>query len=986
MATKATAQEKYNIQYVTTENGLPSDGIQGLQWDEQTGFLWVATELGLVRYNGSNFLIFNKENVKYLRSEKIFPLSKDLRGNIYAVNSGNIFRVFSNTLSPVGTYSDQDKNDPGLLNIYISKELTGDALLHVNDYYDRFLPLDTSHCLIQSHDTVWMYNSGSTKKNFLTPLPQDNPTFVIGKKVFSFDGIDQFSGYDPVSHKFRPVAITQNISSNSNIPGEKKHIYWQAGMDCPVVLFGANAWILKYTNGKILPVLICSEVPRNSSIKYAQYWEKGNILFLGTASKGIMVIRKNYLQNIKKKKSGFDEPNAIYSQILLSNGNILANTGDVLGPSNVKPKDLPVKGPFHNNTFITRDSLLWYTNRDSLYHYSYKTKATKYIANISGSLYLAFAVTENNLYVANGEYIYQLKNDSLLQQLKLDKTGDPFDMAELQPGALALATSKGLYKIDLHKKTIDTLIKKKAAIRSLWKYKSYLLIGTYGDGIYICKDNKIKKIPLDNNFYLQYTHCFMLDSAGYCWMSTNRGLFKAALYDLLNAFENNTQYVYYQFFGTNEGMDITEMNGGCTPCGIRLQNNDISFPTMDGALWVDPSMPVRTPWKNIFIDQVTVNGKKTDSSLDHLFFDANTHDVSFSLGFSAWCDKENIYLAYYLGTKSPQWQKIDVQHPVVHLSNLPFGKYDLYIRELSGFGQNNFSIKKLSFEIEAPWFLRWWGEAIIISLFGAIMIIISTLANRRSLRQQRRLKNQLDKTTKEILNQNEKLEKNDRIKTRLISIISHDIITPLKYLHLTTKYLAERKTSLPENLRNETLDEVVNTSRELELLSTNILNWIKYQNEERRILKEAIDLHDTAEQVFNILRSLAARNNIALVNNIPSNTNIFQLVEPIRIVLYNLTVNAINFTREGSITISSSFISGNIQVEVKDTGLGMPIAQIKNILSDHVIISSANVNKRSGHGLGYLIIKDLLKMIGGEMYIESRINVGTSVYIVFPVS
>ena len=178
---------------------------------------------------------------------------------------------------------------------------------------------------------------------------------------------------------------------------------------------------------------------------------------------------------------------------------------------------------------------------------------------------------------------------------------------------------------------------------------------------------------------------------------------------------------------------------------------------------------------------------------------------------------------------------------------------------------------------------------------------------------------------------------------------------------------------------------MVNTSRELELLSTNILNWIKYQNEERRIVKESINLHDLVEQIFSILISLAHKNNIELVNEIPTDTIVTQFVDPLRIIVYNLVVNSINFTKQGSITVYCHSVYNNIQIEVNDTGMGMNKTQINNLKSDLVIVSSANVNKRSGNGLGYLIIKDLLKMINGAFDIDSVLGKGTSVFITFPV-
>ena len=975
------------MEYITTENGLPSDGIKSLQWDENNGFLWVATEGGLVRYNGHLFVTYNKESYSYLNSDKIYPFSKKPDGTIFGVNGNVILEVEHNRLTPSKTIIARAKRDhTDLINIYLSTTAQNYRVNGVNDYNCRFLPLNDTTCMVLKSDTLWKFTSSDDKQQYLSATPVKTYfSFEIEKNVFIYSG-NKFYIFDTLDNHFKVVPISTTGAAQEKLTGEKKHIYWEPGTRNPIVLSGTNAWKLSYQNGAIASTLICTEIPQNYSVQFAEYWEKGHILFLGTTSKGIIIIRKNYLLNVKKNKSGFDEPNAIYSQVLLSNGNILVNTGDIIGPYKEPAKQIPIKGHFNNNIYRTRDSVLLYTSRDSLFSYSYKTNTINYISTIPGSYNLVFGSTEGNNYTftVNGLYLVNDNNIKIVYPIK--HIGDPFDITEIQPGLFALATSKGLFRYDLRTKIFDTVLLDESPVRSLWKYGPYLLAGTYGDGIYILKNNKIKKIPTDNNSYLNYTHCFILDSSGYCWMSTNRGLFKARLSDLTEAYEHDIPYVYYHFFGKNEGMDITEMNGGCTPCGIRLKNNDISFPTMDGALWVSPSTPVRLPDDNIFIDQLLVNGKKIDTNdTGTMYFYAGTHDISFSIGFSEWCGKENLYLYYSIDSAGGKWQKIDVQHPVIRLSNLPFGQYTLYIRKLKGFGGDNYAIRKLNFEIEAPWYMRWWGISLAVFVFLVIVALITLFANRRSLMRQIRLRNLLDKKTKEILKQNEKLEKNDRIKTRLISIISHDIITPLKYLHLTSKYLSERKASLSENIQNETLEEVVNTSRELELLSTNILNWIKYQNEERRIVKESINLHHLVDQIFSVLISLAHKNKIELINEVPSHTMVTQFVDPLRIIVYNLIVNSINFTKHGSITINCHEVYGSIQVAVKDTGMGMNKTQINNLKSDLVIVSSANVNKRSGNGLGYLIIKDLLKMINGTFDIESELNKGTSVFITFPI-
>ena len=125
---------------------------------------------------------------------------------------------------------------------------------------------------------------------------------------------------------------------------------------------------------------------------------------------------------------------------------------------------------------------------------------------------------------------------------------------------------------------------------------------------------------------------------------------------------------------------------------------------------------------------------------------------------------------------------------------------------------------------------------------------------------------------------------------------------------------------------------------------------------------------------------------MALKNETPSNLTIYQYYEPLKILLYNLISNAINFSDRGSITISDQSIANETVLLVKDDGVGMTPEQIQNVMGDQFIVSSANIDNRKGNGLGYLIIKDLLKMMGGSFYIQSEKGRGTTVVIVLPVN
>nr|HPN60065.1 HAMP domain-containing sensor histidine kinase [Chitinophagaceae bacterium] len=214
-----------------------------------------------------------------------------------------------------------------------------------------------------------------------------------------------------------------------------------------------------------------------------------------------------------------------------------------------------------------------------------------------------------------------------------------------------------------------------------------------------------------------------------------------------------------------------------------------------------------------------------------------------------------------------------------------------------------------------------------------------------------------------------------------ISIISHDIVTPLKFLNVAGKNLIEKRKLMSEDLQVETLKEITNTSQELQLLSTNILNWIKYQNENRRLVKENFNLQEMVTQLLGLLQSLARQKKLIILNDVDPALEIHQYYEPLKILIYNLLTNAIHFTEKGAIVVSAIKENGHITVSVKDEGIGMSPEQIQRLMAEEVVITSANVDNKKGHGLGYLIIKDLLKTMDASLDIQSKKGQGATVSI-----
>ncbi|MBL7733245.1 MAG: HAMP domain-containing histidine kinase [Chitinophagaceae bacterium] len=998
----AQSSTGFHIQQYGTEDGLPSNGIKGLQWDSKTGFLWIATEAGLVRYNGMSFKTYTNEDNTHITNERILFLIRNNAGTIYtADNTGNIFSVSKNTLSFIKKANIAGNTFGNIITLGISESFYSVNHQITNGpfavQFDRVLPVnDTAGFIHRGNQLFYFTREMKTPVLLSLPLKKISSTFRCDGAIFAGDGTGKFWQISEGGARLSPVEFA--FAPGARIAANTGYIFiWENGMNHPLLLDGDNAWKISFQNERLTATLICNQMPRDALIRYAQYDEATHTLFLGTDSKGIVIIKKNLVEPMRKERTTASQRTSYYSQLELPDGNVLTNEGHVLGKNSPDQSDPPIKGVFSIGSHLVGDSVFWFvqTNRtlkkSCLHSYNLKTgRLTPYAKVGQGFAQLVMTSSGGKIYLANENGIYRLDGDTavrLYQYPGENKLRIHFGMQEIAPGVLALANCNSLLRFDTRTNRLDTLfVPGNYCVRSIWQYKDYLFFGTYGNGFYIMKNGRVKRMPLDKNRHLLFTHCFINDEKGYCWISTNRGLFKASIAELINAYETDVTQVYYHYFGRRDGMDMTEMNGGCTPCGLVLKDKTISFPTMEGLLWVNPQSaePV-LPAGEIFIDEILLNNRRISmEELEKKPLGTSGKDMIIRLGFSAWCNKENIYLEYQLNDDT-EWKPVNIDNgAIIQLNNLSWGNYVLKIRKLNGFGLNNFSYKEIRFSIPSPWHQRWWFYILVgFVLFGLLALYFRFRTRQYKLRQ-RKLEKQVAEKTKELQQQNEILEKNNTIKTRLISIISHDIVTPLKFLTVAGKNLVEKRKQMPEDLQQETIQEMANTSQELQLLSTNILNWIKYQNENRRLLKETFGLHEVVNQVFGVLHSMANQKKIRLVNDTDPALKLYQFQEPLRILLYNLVTNAINFSEQGIISIFQKTANNLLTITVADEGVGMTPEQVQNIMADQVIISSANIDNRKGNGLGYLIIKDLLKMMGATLHIQSEKNKGTRVSVSFP--
>jgi len=266
-----------------------------------------------------------------------------------------------------------------------------------------------------------------------------------------------------------------------------------------------------------------------------------------------------------------------------------------------------------------------------------------------------------------------------------------------------------------------------------------------------------------------------------------------------------------------------------------------------------------------------------------------------------------------------------------------------------------------------------YGLAIILSISLALILVLY-LSSVREKRSKMILQAQKD----EIEKQSEALKALNTIKDRLFSIISHDLRSPLSHLRdyielVTNNFITHQEA-------REWLPELSKDLNYTLALTDNLLVWAKSQLESGQATNFSdfpvdVVVHDNIALFSKqaTLKGLEIRSNLEADDRIHIKSD----KEMLRLILRNLINNAIKFSKDGDKIQVNAFEENNlVRFEVVDTGVGMTNEQIDKIFTTS-LESTRGTNNEKGSGLGLKLIIDFIKILGGELEIESEVGKGS---------
>ncbi|MBN1118992.1 MAG: PAS domain S-box protein [Bacteroidales bacterium] len=232
-----------------------------------------------------------------------------------------------------------------------------------------------------------------------------------------------------------------------------------------------------------------------------------------------------------------------------------------------------------------------------------------------------------------------------------------------------------------------------------------------------------------------------------------------------------------------------------------------------------------------------------------------------------------------------------------------------------------------------------------------------------------------------------KAEKADKLKTIFLANMSHEIRTPLNGIMGFTEILTTKKV-VSDSQKNVYNNIIKKCSQNLLQIVNDILDISALEARTVDIFKKPFDVNLTLLEVYNIFNQKIqdSGKQLDLFVRKKSKTLILNNDETRLVQIYtNLLDNAIKFTDEGKIDFGISAITNNkIILFISDTGIGIPPDKYE-IIFDRFRQGEESANRLyGGNGLGLSIVKQLINLMGGDIYVESQVGKGTSFYFDLP--
>lgn len=230
-----------------------------------------------------------------------------------------------------------------------------------------------------------------------------------------------------------------------------------------------------------------------------------------------------------------------------------------------------------------------------------------------------------------------------------------------------------------------------------------------------------------------------------------------------------------------------------------------------------------------------------------------------------------------------------------------------------------------------------------------------------------------------------------RAKAEFAANVSHEFRTPINVIIGFSETMA----NAPETYAGVTwspeltadIEQIYQSSRHLAALIDDVLDLSALDARKLGLTLAEMDIRAVIDDAVNVVGNLYRAKSLELTIDVPPDLPRVRMdAVRIRQVLINLLTNASRFTHQGGVTITARQMDNVIRVAVADTGIGIAPENVSKVFEDFGQVDGSTTRQHEGTGLGVPLSKRLVELHGGQMWLESRVGVGSTFYFTLPMT
>lgn len=492
--------------------------------------------------------------------------------------------------------------------------------------------------------------------------------------------------------------------------------------------------------------------------------------------------------------------------------------------------------------------------------------------------------------------------------------------------------------------------------------KKYLWVGTKAGMNKLdkqsgkCKHYQKEQGLPDNVVYGILSEDVSKNKPTHIWLSTNKGLCRFNLSD--ESVRN---------FTSSDGLQSNEFNSSSY---YKTRDGHMLFGGVNGVTVFHPdSLIFNSNIPTTSIVKLHVNNKIYNKPLNariSLSHDENLINIDFA-ALEYTNPSQNQY-KYQLEGVDKTWVDLGYKNNV-QFANLAPGTYTFKVMGSNNDGIWSTDATELQFTIRPPWWASWWAYLFYLAILAWVIKAFYHYSLTQKLEHQK----------------SAKLREMDEFKNRFFTNITHEFRTPLTVILGMSEQLANEE---KDQNRIKKIGLIKRNGDNLLRLINQILDLSKLESNTMKLNYIQGDILAYIKYICESLHSLANAQNILL--RVESDQAKIEMdYDPDRFlqIMYNLLSNAIKFTPSGGKVMLRANLNGPwLHISVTDTGAGIPDEEIPFLFERFFQAKNQEHAKAGGSGIGLALTSELIKVMGGEIQVESKLGTGTTFLVKLPVT